>query len=537
MLEGHRRGAPAYWIELGLSIAIATLGLVLGSSAVVIGAMLISPLMQPIVSLGMGLAVGSPLLTVRAVVRITGSVIIAIAGASLMTIALPYREMTAEIAARTSPTLLDLLVAVGCALAAAGTTMRQGSSTLGAAAGTAIGIALAPPLCVIGFGIGTGDAQAAAGASLLFIANLAAILVVAVLVFLLFGFDEVTIYEAEAAHFGVRRPAPMIAEFLHRAFRSRWSPVVRVLMPMALLAGIAIPLREALLEVKWKVGARAEVLRILNENPVTRSALRSQLVVDRHAVALSLVLVGTPDEIGGLKDELETRIAASTGAVPTIEILALPDEDDVRRVAQAAALPAPRPAVPVVPAPPRMDDARRRVAEALAASWPGEEAGALLGFRIELPHRGGARLLVVHAGDPLGPAAERLLATAIGARIQEPLTITDVALRAQPLEAEPGQRDAFLRELGVLVAAARDHDLALTATFPAGGEAKATENNAAALTKALEALPAGRVTATQGTSWTARIHAPAEPAPTPAASPAAPASPAPVTPPATTSGN
>src|SRR5690348_11517762 len=114
MLDNNRRRAPGYWIQLTLAMGIATLGLVLGSTAVVIGAMLVSPLMGPIVELGMGLAVGSPFLALRALLRVVLSIVVVVAGAAVMTLALPFQEMTGEIAARTAPTALDLLVAVFC---------------------------------------------------------------------------------------------------------------------------------------------------------------------------------------------------------------------------------------------------------------------------------------------------------------------------------------------------------------------------------------------------------------------------------------
>src|SRR5579885_2281897 len=107
MMRNNQRRAPGYWIQLTLAMGIATVGLVLNSTAVVIGAMLVWPLMGPIVELGMGFAVGSPLLT----------------------LALPFHEVTTEIAARTAPTALDLLVAIFCALTAAYTTVRPASDT------------------------------------------------------------------------------------------------------------------------------------------------------------------------------------------------------------------------------------------------------------------------------------------------------------------------------------------------------------------------------------------------------------------------
>src|SRR5579885_1562852 len=75
MLRNNQRRAPGYWIQLTLAMGIATVGLVLNSTAVVIGAMLVSPLMGPIVELGMGFAVGSPLLTLRASLRVLLSVL------------------------------------------------------------------------------------------------------------------------------------------------------------------------------------------------------------------------------------------------------------------------------------------------------------------------------------------------------------------------------------------------------------------------------------------------------------------------------
>ena len=108
MLERNPNEATSYWLQLGVSIGIATLGLVLGSVAVIIGAMLVAPLMGPILALAMGLASGSPFLVLRSTGRILLSVLVAIGGAALITILLPFHELTTELAARTSPTVLDL---------------------------------------------------------------------------------------------------------------------------------------------------------------------------------------------------------------------------------------------------------------------------------------------------------------------------------------------------------------------------------------------------------------------------------------------
>lgn len=155
MLHRDPKEAMSYWLQLVVSVGIATLGLVVGSAAVVIGAMLVAPLMTPIVGLAMGLATGSPFLVLRSSGRVLLSVGVAVGGAALITVLLPFHELNAEIAGRTTPTVLDLLTAAFCALAGVYASLRPGSDTATTAAGTSIGISLVPPLCASGYGLGT----------------------------------------------------------------------------------------------------------------------------------------------------------------------------------------------------------------------------------------------------------------------------------------------------------------------------------------------------------------------------------------------
>jgi uncharacterized hydrophobic protein (TIGR00271 family) len=143
MLRRDAREATSYWLQLVVSVGIATLGLVVGSTAVVIGAMLIAPLMGPIVGLAMGLSTGSPFLVLRSAGRIALSVIVAVGGAAVITLLLPFHELNTEISTRSSPTVLDLTTAAFCALAGVYAALRPGSDTAATAAGTSIGISLA----------------------------------------------------------------------------------------------------------------------------------------------------------------------------------------------------------------------------------------------------------------------------------------------------------------------------------------------------------------------------------------------------------
>ena len=102
----------SYWSQVFFSAGIATLGLALNSPAVIIGAMLISPLMGPILASGLALATGDFVLAARAAANLLLSCLLAILFAVVLVALLPFKEITAEIAARTQPNTLDLVVAL-----------------------------------------------------------------------------------------------------------------------------------------------------------------------------------------------------------------------------------------------------------------------------------------------------------------------------------------------------------------------------------------------------------------------------------------
>lgn len=163
---------PGYMLMCGLSAGIAILGLLQSSVAVVIGAMLVSPLMSPIVALGFGFSSidGKQIREAAKVVAIGAG--IGIVTAILLTWLSPIRNPTSEIIARTAPTLLDLGVALLSGVAGGYAIVKRMGAT---AIGVAIATALMPPLATVGYGIGTLQWSYAAGALLLFLTNLAAI--------------------------------------------------------------------------------------------------------------------------------------------------------------------------------------------------------------------------------------------------------------------------------------------------------------------------------------------------------------------------
>ncbi len=182
----------AYWRRfstfLAISVVIATLGLYRNSGALVIAAMLLAPLMTPILGIAAALIRGW---TVR-LLRMAGFVLVAtlgtIATAYLLFVLLGVpRGVTIanEVLARTDPGLEELLVALAAGLAGAYVEMREEEA--GLVPGVAIGVSLAPPLCATEILLYFGELQLAWEAALLYITNLAAIVFAACAVFLVMG--------------------------------------------------------------------------------------------------------------------------------------------------------------------------------------------------------------------------------------------------------------------------------------------------------------------------------------------------------------
>lgn len=174
-----------YWL-LSISVLIAGFGLLTNSPAVVIGAMLVSPLMTPIFGVSLGLVRGDTTLLRKAFIAEFGGVVIAIGVAAILGMFPFAQEVTPEMLSRTSPTLLDLLVAALAGMAGCLAMIDARISPV--LPGIAMATALTPPLAVCGLCIAFGAFEGAWGAFLLFFANFLAILAVSALLFIAAGF-------------------------------------------------------------------------------------------------------------------------------------------------------------------------------------------------------------------------------------------------------------------------------------------------------------------------------------------------------------
>ncbi len=156
------------WI-LMLAILIASIGLNVNSTAVIIGAMLISPLMSGILTMGYSLAIRNLSMLKHAASRFATQVIISLITSTIYFLLSPLHTATSEMIARTSPTLWDVLIALFGGIAGGIGNTRQKTSNV--IPGVAIATALMPPLCTVGYGIATAQLSFILGASYLFLIN------------------------------------------------------------------------------------------------------------------------------------------------------------------------------------------------------------------------------------------------------------------------------------------------------------------------------------------------------------------------------
>jgi len=185
-VRGSARGDADFYLMVLLATGIAALGLLLNSPAVIIGAMLMAPLMAALIGASLAIVQGDAwLLRVSLRTVLLGSLVVLIVSAAIG-LAVPGNRVTTEMLGRTTPSLLDLTVALISGAAAAYAHSRKDVAS--ALPGTAIAVALLPPLATVGIALTELRPDLAIGAFLMFLVNLAAIVSAASLVFLWIGF-------------------------------------------------------------------------------------------------------------------------------------------------------------------------------------------------------------------------------------------------------------------------------------------------------------------------------------------------------------
>ncbi|MCM8557745.1 DUF389 domain-containing protein [Sphingomicrobium sediminis] len=279
-----------YIFMTSMSAGIAVLGLILSSPAVVIGAMLLSPLMGPIIGAGFALAIWDVKWMRESSKTLFAGVLAAILLSAFITWMSPIQTVTSEIAARTRPNLLDLAVALFSALAGAYAMIKGRAGTI---VGVAIAVALMPPLSVVGFGLATWNWSVFGGALMLFITNLVTIAAAAAAMARLYGF---------------------------RTALSKKRGAIQSVIIVAALAILAVPLTISLSNIAFETRATRAINQALAREFDSRARFETPSI-DWEATPLAIrSVVFTPDVEVEAERRAEAALTDSLGRPVDVEI-------------------------------------------------------------------------------------------------------------------------------------------------------------------------------------------------------------------------
>jgi uncharacterized hydrophobic protein (TIGR00271 family) len=303
-IEDDAGWSNRYAFMVLMSAGIAILGLLLSSPAVIIGAMLVSPLMGPIIGLGFAIAVFDWAEVRKSLAALAAGSLLAILFTAAIVWVSPLTDRTPEILARTRPNLFDLLVAIFSALAGGYATVRGRGETI---VGVAIATALMPPLAVVGFGLATADWPVFTGAFTLFVTNFVAIALSATIMAKFYGFgSHLSPDQSRAQGWGI----------------------------LAVFVALAIPLGLSLRQIAWETlvtrAARDTITSTLGEGTRIDSLepdfAAQPLVFDAVVVTPAF----TPKAAAKISEKLEARIGRPV-AVRLQQLVA--DQDLARALA------------------------------------------------------------------------------------------------------------------------------------------------------------------------------------------------------------
>lgn len=318
--KGHGRAATiaaiardarltrGYLLQIVLSTAIAHLGLLMNSAPVVIGAMLISPLLAPIMGFGFALATFDGRLLRRSLQTLGVGTVTAIMVAAVLTALSPITDATPALLARVRPSLLDLLVAIFGGVAGAYALLRKFSATM---VGVAIATALIPPLATVGWGMALGRFDDAGGALLLYVTNTAAI-----------GFMATVVARFNGFGTGL---SP----------RQTWLQSSGILLALALLS---VPLAFSLSSIVREARTTVALKQALQE-AAGRAATIDRFEVDYRSPAVEAVIIA-PTFAPALEKTFVARVRSDLGGAARVSVMQIRSgtvEAESERSAQAAA--------------------------------------------------------------------------------------------------------------------------------------------------------------------------------------------------------
>ncbi len=414
-----------YWLEVILSIGIAILGLIINSPAVVIGAMLISPMMGPIIATGLAIALGDFYLGFKATTNVLLSIFVSISFAALITAVLPFRTATPEILARIQPTILDLAVAILSGIAGAVFVCR-GASGGGVTAlpGVAIAVALMPPLAVVGFGVGSGwDWAIIRGGALLFVTNFVAIILSSFLVFYSMRMGTRAVSERITEWQQEKEKSDHFYAVIQRTPLTRLLGKVgtfprRLLILLGFLALVSYPLQRSLIRLSREASIRRTVVTDVRQLIPQESIVQEEVGIASDSVRVRVVAVlpqGVPE---GTNQRLEQMIQTATGRRADVAVYNVATTEDLSVLSgQLSAR-----AAPVLKTADEMRvDLLSRVNSAVSSTWPSAQAPLLsYGMTMESNQSAPSIQIAFIADQELGSLGEEAIRKGLRERMGLP---------------------------------------------------------------------------------------------------------------------
>ena len=300
MLKDSAAPTIEYYILTLLSSIIATLGLIMGSSAVIIGAMIVAPLMTPILALSLGVVWGDLRFMGTSIKSVFFGTLLAILIASMITFVVPELEYSQEILSRTRPSLYDIIIALASGIVGAyGYANKKISNAL---VGIAIAVALLPPLCTVGIGLGTLNMEVALGSATLFIINL------------------VSISLAGAVVFWIMKIHPLGADEEEVKRRAMFQIITTVMILVVISVPLGFYMFDAFSIGKAKSDVRETVVEGLPETAIFE--LEIEKVVGGYAIYLTLMgdAPPSPSEIDTIKEMIGELDSIRYHGYPNINI-------------------------------------------------------------------------------------------------------------------------------------------------------------------------------------------------------------------------
>ena len=421
-LQAMRNASMApgiFWVQILLASVLTALGLVLDQSSIIIGAALIVPIGWPVLAAGLALVVGDIYLLLKLLLKLLLVVVLVAALSALFSELLPFNAMTAEIGSRTRPTILDFLVALFSGMAGAVLAFSR-RRLLHHFPGALLGLALMPPLAVLGFGLGREfSTEIFQGAALLFVTNLFAAILGAAVVYSAVGMPAAAALETVRAWKRREMRQPFV-RFLFERLRlggiigRAGSARARLMVIVVFLLALLIPLQMALDQLGKEFRARQAVSAVekMFDQPGRSAIINSAATIGEEGIFVRVQVATnaffTSDDIR----RFEERVADRTGVAARLDLVqSLSDVGEGRKLMGMLAPSAPVPAAHV----PGVRESARNLRDAFARELRGldlPETLAVVGAGAELGMDGAPPSFRVEylSASPLSDDARELLA-------------------------------------------------------------------------------------------------------------------------------